>query len=318
MIGAFYRGDTVLSLEQINEPTPMPNEVKVKVVTNTICNSTDRKIVTGLRKERFGVGNIIGHESGGIIVEAGSLVTDFSIGDRVASDEWGTYTEFFCTTTDKLQHVPDHLNWDEIALCEIVMKVYQMAAGNILSGDTVVILGQGPAGLLFTQLAKLAGASRIIVTDLYDFKLDRAKTYGAEVAINASEGDPLEAISDALGTDKADVVVEAAGVMDTAKQALRVPSVYGSKIIQFGVVPGEVPYNFGYLHDCGQQIVTIGACNFADPTLPFKRAIQLLSEGKIEVKSFISHRFTLSQINDAFDLVLNRPSEILKIAIENS
>lgn len=316
MLGAFYRGHIKFSLEEIEIPKPKANEVKIKIIANTICNSTDRKIIMGLRDHIFGVNVLLGHESGGIIEEVGELITDYKVGDRVAVEAWGTYTEHICTTTDKIQHVPDNLNFDQIALTEIVMKVYQMAAGNIIPGDTVVILGQGAAGLIFTQLAKLAGASKIIVTDLYDVKLEKSKEYGADVVIDASKEDSLEAITKALDGLTADVIIEAAGVVETPAIAQRVPNTYGGKILQFGVVPYDVSYSFSHLHDCGQEVVTIGACRFIDEFLPYKRAIQLISEGKIEVESFITHRFKLAEINDAFDLVLKKPEEIIKIVIE--
>ena len=316
MLAAFYRGDIKFSLEDIEEPQPKANEVKIRIVANTICNSTDRKIIMGLRDHIFGVNVVLGHESAGVIEEVGALVTDFKVGDRVATEAWGTYTKTICTTTDKVQHVPDKLNFDQIALTEIAMKVYQMAAGNIIPGDTVVILGQGAAGLIFTQLAKLAGASKIIVTDLYEFKLDKAKSYGADVAINAGKEDALEAIKVALGEGTADVIIEAAGVVETPAIAQRVPNTYGAKVLQFGVIPYDVSYSFSHLHDCGQQVLTIGACRFLDASLPYRRAIQLIAEGKIEIESFITHRFKLEDINDAFDLVLNHPEQINKIVIE--
>ena len=316
MLAAYYRGDVKFSLEDIEEPKPKAGEVKIRIIANSVCTSTDRKIIMGLRDHIFGVNVILGHESGGIIEEVGDLVEGFKVGDRVATEAWGTYTKYICTTPDKVQHVPDNLTFDEIALSEIVMKVYQMAAGNIIPGDTVVILGQGAAGLIFTQLAKLAGASRIIVTDLYDWKLEKARAYGADVTINASEVDQLEAIKEALGGDTADVIIEAAGVVETPPIALRVPSTYAAKILQFGVIPYDVSYSFSHLHDCGQQVVTIGSCRFNDMHLPYKRAIQLISEGKVEVASFVTHRFKLEAINEAFDLALNHPDQINKIVIE--
>ncbi len=316
MLAAFYKGDIKFSLEDIEEPKPKANEVKIRIVANTICNSTDRKIIMGLRDHIFGVNVVLGHESGGVVEEVGAMITDFKVGDRVATEAWGTYTKYICTTTNKVQHVPDNLNFDQVALTEIVMKAYQMAAGNIIPGDTVVILGQGAAGLIFTQLAKLAGASKIIVTDLYDHKLVKAKSYGADVAINASKEGSLEAIKVALGEGTADVIIEAAGVVETPPIALRVPNTYGAKILQFGVIPYDVSYSFSHLHDCGQQVLTIGACRFLDESLPYRRAIQLISEGKIEIESFITHRFKLEDINDAFDLVLNHPEQINKIVIE--
>lgn len=319
MKAAVFKGVVELSLEELVEPKVKANEVKVQIMINTICNSTDRKILHGLRDEGVGINNIIGHESGGIVVEVGELVEGFEVGDRVACDEWGTYTEFICTKADNLVKVPDNMTWDEISLAEIVMKVYQMSAQHIIPGDTVVVLGQGPAGLIFTQIAKLCGASKIVVSDLSDMKLKKSLEYGADVAINADNKTNEEVISEVnsyIG-EGADVIIEAAGVVDTGLQALKINDAYGVKIMQFGVIPYLVNYDFAYLHDRGKQILTMGSCRFVDTHRPFKRAVQLIGEGKIEVASFITHRYKLNQINEAFQLVENKPKEVIKIAIEN-
>jgi 2-desacetyl-2-hydroxyethyl bacteriochlorophyllide A dehydrogenase len=320
MKAAVFKGVVELNLENLPEPQVKPNEVKVKIMLNTICNSTDRKILHGLRDEGVGVNNIIGHESGGVVVEVGSLVEGFEIGDRVACDEWGTYTEFICTKAENLVKVPDNMTWDEISLAEIVMKVYQMSAQHIIPGDTVVILGQGPAGMIFTQMAKLCGASKVVVTDLSDMKLKKSlEDYGADVAINAenkTNEDMVNEINSHIGSG-ADVVIEAAGVVDTGLQALQINDTYGVKIMQFGVIPYLLNYDFAHLHDRGKQILTMGSCRFVDTHRPFHRAVKLIAEGKIEVASFITHRFKLDQINQAFSLVETNPKEVIKIAIDN-
>jgi threonine dehydrogenase-like Zn-dependent dehydrogenase len=323
MLAAFYRENGRLHLEDIPIPEPAENEVQVEVQVNTICGSTDRKIISGLRSSAFEKDVILGHEAGGIVVKVGKLVTDFQIGDRVACEAWGTYTKYLCTTPDLIQHVPDNLSWDEIALAEITMKVYQMIAGQVLPGDTVIILGQGASGLLFTQMARLMGASRIIVSDLYDFKLETAKEFGAHHVINAQTEDVIKkalAYTDGKG---ADVVIEAAGVPETVMTAPYVAHTaryrakgYGSKILQFGVVPQHVTYDFARTHDYGQTILTIGSCRFIEEDLPFRRAIQLISERRIQLDSFITHRFPLNEINQAFDVIKHQPETVIKIAID--
>lgn len=319
MKAAVFKGVGQLIIQDLDIPVPRANEVKVQIMLNTICNSTDKKIIKGLKSEGIRINDILGHESTGVVVEVGDLVTDYKVGDRVTSEAWGTYTEFICTTPNMLQRIPDSMNWDNGALCEIAMKVYQMSAQHIIPGDTVVILGQGPAGLIFTQMAKLVGASRIVVTDLSDVKLKKALEYGADVAINSknkSNEQVVDEINHCIGAG-ADVVVEAAGVVDTGLQALRIKDTYGIKVLQFGVIPHLVNYNFAYLHDRGRQILTMGSCRFIDTHRPFKRAVQLIDEGKLEVESFITHRFKLTEINEAFRLIDENPDDLIKIAIYN-
>ena len=317
MLAAFYREKGSLSLEEIEIPEPKANEVQVRIKENTVCGSTDMKIISGIRDAVFGRNIILGHESSGIITQTGGLVAGFRPGDRVACECWGTYAEYACTTTDKIQHIPFDMTWTEAALSELAMKVYQMAARNILPGDTVVILGQGAAGLIFTQMAAAMGASRIITTDLYDRKLELSKSLGADHTINASHEDVIKKVGAYTRGIGADVVIEAAGVRETVETAPYVAKRYGATILQFGVPPTNAEYSFSRMHDYGQTMLTIGSCRFIEPDLPYKRAIRLISEGKIKLDAFVTHRFSLKDINRAFELLKRNPGEVIKIAIEN-
>lgn len=317
MIAAFYREKGSLSIEETDIPEPKANEVQICIRQNTICGSTDMKIIKGLRDATFGRNIILGHESSGVITKVGELVTGFKPGDRVASECWGAYAEYTCTTTDKIQHIPDEMSYTEAALSELVMKVYQMAARNILPGDTVVILGQGAAGLIFTQFAVLMGASCIIVSDLYDLKLDTARKFGAQYTINPNQEDVIKRVHEITGGKGADVVIEAAGVKDTVETAPYAAKRYGGTILQFGVPPVNVDYSFTRTHDYGQTILTIGSCRFVEQDLPYKRSIQLIAEGKIRLDAFVTHRYPLKRINEAFELIKKSPEKVIKIAIDN-
>lgn len=320
MLAAYYRTTGSLSLEETDIPEPKAHELQIQIKVTTVCGSTDMKIIKGLRDHAFGRDIILGHESSGIVTKVGELVSGFKVGDRVACEAWGTYAQYVCCTTDKVQLLPMNTTWTQGAVAELLLKVYQMCAGKILPGDTVAILGQGSAGLLFTQMAKLMGASRIVVSDLVSAKLDLARRFGATATINASlenqnEQDIISQFMDYTDGKGADVVIEAAGVVDTVKLSPYVTKRYGATILQFGVVPFETPYSFSRTHDYGQTILTIGSCRFIDSTLPYKRAVQLISEGQIDVHSLITHTFKLSQINKAFTLLREQPEEVIKIAI---
>jgi len=317
MLAAFYRKPGALSLEEVECPQPRADEIQVRIAVNTICGATDTKIITGLRDRRFPRDVIMGHESAGTVTATGAAVRGFAPGDRVASMAWGTYTETICTTGDLLARVPDPLTWEEASMAEITMKVYQMAYNNIQAGDTVAVLGQGVAGLLFTQVARLMGAAKIFVSDLYEEKLQWAERFGADGTVNASREDVPAGLARLTGNRGADVVIEAAGVKDTVEQAPYVAKEYGATLLQFGVCPYPVSYDFAYAHDHGQTIKTMGSCKFRPEMFFFERAIDLIASGAVNVKDMITHRFPLRLINDAFQLIQTEPQNVVKIAVLN-
>lgn len=317
MLAAFYREPGALSLEQVECPQPRPHEVQVRIAVNTICGATDTKIISGLRDRRFPRNVIMGHEAAGTVAATGGLVEGFAPGDRVASMAWGTYTETICTTPELLARVPDSVSWEEASMAEITMKVYQMAYGNIHPGDTVVILGQGVAGLLFTQVARLMGAGRIFVSDLYEEKLRWAEQFGADATVNAGGEDVPAAFARLTAGAGADVVIEAAGVKETVAQAPALTKSYGATLLQFGVCPFPVSYDFSYAHDHGHTIKTMGSCKSRPELFFFGRAVYLIASGSIRVKEMITQRFPLRQINDAFRLIKAEPAKVIKIAITN-
>jgi L-iditol 2-dehydrogenase len=317
MLAAYYRKPGALSLEHIECPQPQADEVQVRIEMNTICGATDTKIITGLRDRRFPRDVIMGHESAGVVTAVGERVKGFVPGDRVASMAWGTYTEMICATADLLTQVPDAISWEEASMAEITMKVYQMAYANIQPGDTVVILGQGVAGLLFTQIARLMGAAKVYVSDLYPEKLQWSVRFGADGTVNAREEDVLSAFSRLTANAGADVVIEAAGVKETVEQAPFVAKSYGATLLQFGVCPYPVSYDFSYCHDHGQTIKTMGSCKFRPEMFFFERAVYLIASGAINVRDMITQRFPLRLINDAFRLIHSEPQNVIKIAITN-
>lgn len=314
MLAAYFRKTGELSLEEVPAPEPEANQVQVQMKINTICGGTDSEILSGVRPYPKDI--ILGHEGGGVVTKVGSRTKKLKPGMRVASEAWGGYAGYVADVEDMFQPVPDSMSWEEISLAEITLKCWQMAARNIKPGDTVVVLGQGAAGLIFTQLAKIMGASCIVVTDLYDFKLKKALAYGAQSAFNGTETDLAAKVMQATGGQGADVVIEATGRKAGVELAPHVTKRYGALILQFGVVAENATYNFKTTHDKGQSILTIGACRFPDPTEPLRASVRLIAEKKIEVASFITHRFPLAKINQAFQLLREHPEQVLKVAID--
>ncbi|MGB9693619.1 MAG: zinc-dependent alcohol dehydrogenase, partial [Fervidobacterium sp.] len=162
-----------------------------------------------------------------------------------------------------------------------------------------VIIGQGPAGLLLTQLAKLAGASKIITCDIDDSKLRLSKKFGADFTVNVTRENFVEKILELTDHKGCDISVDAVGKPITAAQAIEVLKPRGRAVIfGFHLKPAEV--NLARVFDRELEIRasfrTVGEWDY-------RQSIILVSNRQIDLKPLITHTMPLEQIQHALDLI---------------
>ncbi len=232
----------VLEVREVDDPVLTEDQVLVEVKAAGICGS-DVKHLQRVRDEPV----ILGHEFSGEVVEVGEVVDGWRAGDRKVSETSGHICERcrFCITGDyhlcrerkglgsgmdgaftkyialppRLLHgIPDGISYDEAALiqpcADIVNAVTRKA--EIYPGDTVVLLGPGPMGLLTAQVARARRASTVIQTGHRGVRLRIAEEIGANVTIPVEEVDPAERVMELTGGVGADVVFEASGAESAA------------------------------------------------------------------------------------------------------
>lgn len=320
-----------LRVESIKKPNILDNEVLIKVKNSGICGS-DLAIYKGtwkVCKEPI----ILGHEFSGIVENIGKGVKYINIGDRVAVDpnilcgkcyfcrmseknyycinrrviggaRWlnGGFSEFVRAPEKVVYKLPDKIGFEEATLIEpIACGVRGIDRVNIQRGDCVVILGAGPMGLIMLQLAKLSGASKVIITDVVGTRLKRATRLGADVTVDSKEKDVNEEIIILTEGIGADVVIEAVGSSKTVEETISLAR-RGGRVNIFGVSPPEdiaeiKPY------ELYEKEITI-TTTFCNP-FTFQRTIRLLEENRIHTKELISHAFSLDRIEQAFDVMEN-------------
>lgn len=176
----------------------------------------------------------------------------------------------------------------------------------IQAGDTVLIMGAGPAGCMHIQLARARGASKVMVTQRSQYRLDMAKRFAPDVIINSSEEDlpsRLKEETDGLG---ADVIIVAAPSPQAQEQALDLVAP-GGRINFFGGLPKDncnITINANRIHyiECylSGASSSLGRQN--------AEALDLIAKGKIAAKDYITHRFALADIEQAFKMVVDRQS----------
>ena len=340
MKAAMLYGVKDLRIEDIEVPKVGPGEVLVKVKAATTCG-TDLKIFKrGYVSRVIKLPTVFGHEWAGEVAEVGEGVSWPKVGMRVRAGNsapclrckmcqkgcynlcedmiwlWGAYAEYIKIPARmvlvNMQEIPSNLSYEETALTEpLACVLHGIEKAEVGLGDTVAILGAGPIGLMHLLCAKRLGASKTIIIDLIEERLEFAEKLGADETVNAGEKNVVNEVRKLTDSYGADVVIEAIGLPQTWEQALKLVR-RGGTVLEFGGCPPdtEIKISTELLHY--DQIRVMGA--FHATPFHFKKALNLIASGTINVKPLITRRMPLEKIKEAFDLLLTSKKDI-KIAI---
>jgi len=340
MKAAMLYGIKDLRLQDINIPTVADGEILVKVKAATTCG-TDLKIyqrgyVSGVIK----LPTVFGHEWAGDVAEVGEGVSYFQKGMRIRAGNsspclrcymcqkgkfnlcedmmwlWGAYAEYIKVPPRivmlNTQVIPDHVSYEEAAVAEpLACVLHGVEEAGVKLGDSVAIIGAGPIGLLHLLTVRKMGAGKVIISDTIDERLQLAQKLGADETINAKKEDTVEKTRKLTAGYGADVVIEAIGMPATWEQALRMAR-KGGTVLEFGGCPPgtEIKVSTEQLH-YGETTV-MGA--FHTTPAHFKKALNLIASGTINVKPLITDRMKLDNIKQAFETLTTSKTDI-KIAV---
>lgn len=193
-------------------------------------------------------------------------------------------------------------------------------------GESTVIFGQGVVGLLLTRLCSIMSVEPIVVVDLIDLRLEKAKEMGATHCLNPATCDVAFEARRILGPNGADIVFDVTGQTRALNEALKC-GVPRPKVIAVGWYQTEALGLYLGESFCleGGQILEANSAGFRDPVLPGKRwnktrvarvVSRLWASGKLEFDGLITHRFSFSQAAEAFRLIDTHPEEVLKVILE--
>lgn len=329
-----YDGPGSIAWREVSDPRiQRPTDAIVKIETTTICG-TDLHILKG-DVPAVEPGRVLGHEGVGVVTEVGDAVTGIAVGDRVIvscisacgkcgyclegmyshclADEgapgigWilghlvdGTQAEYvrvpFAETS--LHRVPAGVAPEEAAMISDILPTGHeigIRYGAVEPGDVVAVIGAGPVGLAAMTTAGLYGPSRVIAIDIDANRVEQATRFGASDGIVSSDSDWKEqamALTDGLGVD---VAIEAVGIPATWDMALAIVRP-GGHVANVGVHGKAVsfPLETAWIQNL---TITTGLVN----TDTSRMLIKLLAQGRLDVAGFISHRFSLDDIMDAYD-----------------
>lgn len=308
-----------LAIRDIEKPVPGPNDVLVKVDACGICG-TDRHLFQG--EFPFTPPVTLGHEFTGIIEAVGHEVETLRPGMRVTGDpniscgrcpecrrgrvnlcrnlraigihRDGGFADYVCMPETQAFVLPANIDPLHGAFCEpLACCIHGIDMAEIKTGDSVIVLGGGVIGLLVVQLARLAGATRVVLVTRNAEKRRLSEELGATATVDPSAGDLIEMISgkDGIIPDGADVVIECAGVSETVEQAPRLARKGGTAVI-LGVMPQGAKVSIEPFDLLFREIRLLGS--FVNP-FTHARAADLIASGAIKVEPLISRRIGLEE-----------------------
>jgi alcohol dehydrogenase len=335
-----------IELQERPVPEIGPGDALLRVTTTTICG-TDVHILKG--EYPVESGRIIGHEPVGVIAALGAGVTGYTVGQRVivgaitpcgqcnpcldghqsqcggkAMGGWrmgntidGCQAEYVRIphAMANLTPVPDGLTDEQVLMCPDIMSTGFGGAesGAIRIGDTVAVFAQGPIGLCATLGAKLRGASRIIAVDGVPARLEMSARLGADFTIDFNVEDPVATILELTDGRGVDVAIEALGTQGTFESCLRTLKP-GGTLSSLGVYSGklELPLD-AFAAGLGDHRIVTTLCPGGKERM--RRMLSVEASGRADLRPLVTHRFTLDQIGDAYELFGHQRDGVLKVAI---
>ena len=305
---------------EVATPTAGEGQCLIKIERVSVCGSDIRSSYGPvLPEDRYpmGVGRPC-HEVAGVVVE--SRTDMFHEGQRaivIPGGESGGLAEYIVSGPERMALLPDEGPLDEWVMCQpsgtVLYSCQQMP--NLL-GKTVLVLGQGSIGLSFTMITSRMGARSVIGADLFDYRLETAKEFGATHTINPSNDEIGDAVLEITGGDGPDVVVEAAGYPDTFNMTFRLVRQFGTVII-FGISSDQwVPVEYHNLMDQQPRIIPTTGARSGDPISHIREIVGLRERGWCDPGKLLTHRLPFSDVQQAYDMYEQRQDNVIKVVMD--
>jgi len=315
-----YRGSKQLVVQELPEPEVKGRKVLVKFRAGSICG-TDLHLYRGDWKIKRG--RIIGHDAWGVREDTGERVVMVpvaycgkchyclrghpSLCDRAlyfGLTKSGFFAESIVLRERNLVSLPKGVSDEAAAVTEpVALALHTLDMLKPNTNDFATVLGQGPIGLLMTQIAKLKGC-RVIAVDTEHYRLALAEKCGADFCINAASEDTAKRVKE-ITERGSDIVIEAAGKTETVEQTPHLVRKAG-QVALVGEFEGRM--NFGDADE---------ACFFTTYISPieYPMAVDLIARKRVNVSSLITHRFKLSDFENAIRTADDLTQQPVKVVI---
>jgi L-iditol 2-dehydrogenase len=350
MRAVVYRGINDMRLETVPVPEIGPGELLIKIATCGICGTDLKKIHMGSHSAP----RIFGHEFAGVVAAVGAGVTNYAVGDRVMSfhhvpcgecyycrkntpaqcplylktgatagfaPSGGGFAEYirvmdFLVAKGGVVKVPDGVPFEQAAFVEPLMTVLKGAKLlNLAADDTVLVIGQGPIGLMHAVMAQRTGA-RVLTSDLFPERHAIAARYGLTNSIHAGTENVVERVfaeTDGRGADAVILAVGGNGLIRTAMDAVRP----GGRVMLFAQTQhGEATFDPAAV--CVDEKTLLGSYSSSFPLLDEVTSLVFGGyQNGFDLTQLISHRFPLEEAVEAIEIASNPQPSSMKIMLEH-
>jgi 2-desacetyl-2-hydroxyethyl bacteriochlorophyllide A dehydrogenase len=327
-------------VEFINRTLPAlgANDVLLRVKASSICGG-DIHLYKG-KHPLASLPMAIGHEISGEVIEVGQGVSKISVGERVAvepvivcgecsfclrgeyhlcqsiryqySAGQGGFTPYFVVPENWVHRLPDFISYEEGALLEpLAVAVHAARKAQLDLGHSTAIFGAGGIGLFLLQVVKAAGCGSVFIVDLLEQRLKTALFLGASLAIDPAREDPVERIfkeTESLGVDRS---FEAVGLEKTLQQSAQSLK-KGGICVLIGLFEDPTKVNFPVNLFVQREIQIRGSRGYC---WDFQAALELIKGRQVQLKPLISHQLPLSDLPEAFEILLDPKSKANKVVI---
>jgi len=336
MLHAVVEAPGKLTVKETAIPEIGDDSALLKVESVAICGSDLRILNHG--NPRVTLPAVMGHEAAGVVVKAGKNVTRVKEGDRVALGadvpcgqcRWcrdgkgnncavnyavgyqipGAFTQYMELTPLLLNNgpvtpIPDNITFDQAALAEpLACAVNGLELVNMFVGKSLVILGLGPIGTMMIDLTRAMGAVKVIGVQRSRTRMEIAQQYNADVYIFSEEEDVVERCIAETNGEGPDVVVTSCGSVDTHRQAIEMVAHRGYVNLFGGLAKDAPPLTIA------SNLIHYKECfvTGSHGSVPRQHeiAVRLIAQGIVRVEPLVTHRFPITQINEAFDVMASR------------
>ncbi|NTW71803.1 MAG: alcohol dehydrogenase catalytic domain-containing protein [Eubacteriaceae bacterium] len=342
MKALFLTGKAQVEYKEVPTPECPDDGLLLRVEAVGLCGSDVRNYTHGSTKITYPV--VLGHENAGVVIEAGKDVKEYKVGDKlvlnpaipcgkcyycendnrglcenlkvVGTDVQGGFAQYMAIPGEMLERgqilrIPEGIAFEQVVLAELLSSViHAQEMLEIGLNDTVVIVGSGPIGCLHSQIAKLRGATTIVMADINQERVDICRPFGATHFVNSAEVDLTKYVKDLTNGIGADVVIVAAPSAQPHQPALLMLKKEG-RLSLFGGLSKDDPWtkldgNLIHYH----RLKVIGAYSYSP--CDFQKGFDLLAGGHINM-DLITHKLPLKDMEEGVKLI--QTGKALKVVL---
>jgi L-iditol 2-dehydrogenase len=340
MKAAFLSRPGELAVREVPRPECPHDMVLVHVKEIGICGSDLHYFNEGrIGDHVVTVPHILGHEAAGVIVEVGRSVHGLAPGDRVSIEPGvpcmscelcregrynlcsdvhftgappyhGMFRDFIAHDPRFVYRIPDHVSFTQAALAEPLSVAHNaVVKARLRPGETALVLGAGPIGFSCIEMARVAGAAVVIVSEPLAFRRGVARKIGADHAVDPAAGSVPEMVRDLTGGRMCDCVFEASGAEAAIADAVRCVRRAGRVVyIGMGAAVSAIPH----AEILKREATVSGIYRYVND---FGPVIALLAAGRIDAEAWVSHRFALERIGEAIAVANDPSADKLKVMV---